>query len=332
MNYADGPLSRKWRLKYLAWTNPCVENRFQFLSYFSPFLDRFERYYPTFGKGAPSFNLLFHTSIVLFRIRNILLKIFPSKLPFLLPACTIVAFLISKWRIEKTRTATFPSIFTCPRYVRASWPVPLKNDIYISPPHSCWISLFHAYSSRARNWIFLGAAEAPAAKSGTKLFSLDERTLIAFIMLWCKTRVRNLSPAGFETSTPAPTSLVVRPFHRIFSSFHLYIRTIYILYTGNEDFLRRLWRCSGFFEDRHDHGGKYGWLASSDKRMWRVGRRGAVREERREREGRRDTYQFHLIQRFLAVCCSRYITNCFADPLEEPLAQRTEKILGLFIP
>lgn len=114
-------------------TNPCVENRFQFLSYFSPFLDRFERYYPIFGKEAPSFNLLFHTSIVLFRIRNILLKIFPSKLSFLLPAATI-AFLISKWRIEKTRTATFPSIFTCPRYVRPSWPVPLKNDIYISSP------------------------------------------------------------------------------------------------------------------------------------------------------------------------------------------------------
>lgn len=146
---------------------------------------------------------------------------------------------------------------------------PIKKRYLYFLPHSCWISLFHAYSSRARNWIFLGAAEAPAAKSGTKLFSLDERTLIAFIMLWCKTRVRNLSPAGFETSTPAPTSLVVRPFHRIFSSFHLYIRTIYILYTGNEDFLRRLWRCSGFFEDRHDHGGKYGWLASSDKRMWR---------------------------------------------------------------
>lgn len=54
-------------------------------------------------------------------------------MPFLLPACTI-AFLISKWRVEKTRTVTFPSIFTCPRYVRASWPVPLKNDIYISPP------------------------------------------------------------------------------------------------------------------------------------------------------------------------------------------------------
>lgn len=54
-------------------------------------------------------------------------------MPFLLPACTI-AFLISKWRVEKTRTVTFPSIFTCPRYVRASWPVPLKNDIYISSP------------------------------------------------------------------------------------------------------------------------------------------------------------------------------------------------------
>lgn len=107
---------------------------------------------------------------------------------------------------------------------------PIKKRYLYFLPHSCWISLFHAYSSRARNWIFLGAAEAPAAKSGTKLFSLDERTLIAFIMLWCKTRVRNLSPAGFETSTPAPTSLVVRPFHRIFSSFHLYIYTYYIYY------------------------------------------------------------------------------------------------------
>lgn len=164
---------------------------------------------------------------------------------------------------------------------------PIKKRYLYFPPHSCWISLFHAYSSRARNWIFLGAAEAPAAKSGTKLFSLDERTLIAFIMLWCKTRVRNLSPAGFETSTPAPTSLVVRPFHRIFSSFHLYIRTIYILYTGNEDFLRRLWRCSGFFEDRHDHGGKYGWLASSDKRMWkRWGEEGPfARKGEKGREG-----------------------------------------------
>lgn len=107
---------------------------------------------------------------------------------------------------------------------------PIKKRYLYFLPHSCWISLFHAYSSRARNWIFLGAAEAPAAKSGTKLFSLDERTLIAFIMLWCKTRVRNLSPAGFETSTPAPTSLVVRPFHWIFSSFHLYIYTYYIYY------------------------------------------------------------------------------------------------------
>lgn len=83
-------------------------------------------------------------------------------------------------------------------------------------------------------------------------------------------------------------------------------------------------------EDWHDHGANT--LAClSDEDGGR--RRGAVREgEKGGKEGMRDTYQFHLIQRFLAVCCSRYITNCFADPLEEPLAQRTEKILELFIP
>lgn len=247
-------------------TNPCVENRFQFLSYFSPFLDRFERYYPTFGKGAPSFNLLFHTSIVLFRIRNILLKIFPIAFP---PPRLYNSVSHFEMAHRENKNGYLSFHFHLSEIRTRVLARPIKKRYLYFLPHSCWISLFHAYSSRARNWIFLGAAEAPAAKSGTKLFSLDERTLIAFIMLWCKTRVRNLSPAGFETSTPAPTSLVVRPFHRIFSSFHLYIRTIYILYTGNEDFLRRLWRCSGFFEDRHDHGGKYGWLASSDKRMWR---------------------------------------------------------------
>lgn len=99
-------------------------------------------------------------------------------------------------------------------------------------------------------------------------------------MLWCKTRVRNLSPAGFQTSTPAPTWLVVRPFHRIFSSFHLYI---YILYIGNEDFLRRLWRCGGFLEDWHDHGANT--LAClSDEDGGR--RRGAVREGEKGGKGR----------------------------------------------
>lgn len=207
-------------------TNPCVENRFQFLSYFSPFLDRFERYYP-FGKGAPSFNFLFHTSIVLFRIRNILLKIFPIAFPPPRLYNSVSHFEMAR-RENKNGYLSFHfhlSEIRTPVLAR-----PIKKRYLYFLPHSCWISLFHAYSSRARNWIFLGAAEAPAAKSGTKLFSLDERTLIAFIMLWCKTRVRNLSPAGFETSTPAPTSLVVRPFHRIFSSFHLYIYTYYIYY------------------------------------------------------------------------------------------------------
>lgn len=83
-------------------------------------------------------------------------------------------------------------------------------------------------------------------------------------------------------------------------------------------------------EDWHDHG-QIRWLASRT-RMEEGEEEPFARERKGGKEGMRDTYQFHLIQRFLAVCCSRYITNCFADPLEEPLAQRTEKILELFIP
>lgn len=83
-------------------------------------------------------------------------------------------------------------------------------------------------------------------------------------------------------------------------------------------------------EDWHDHGANtLACLSDEDVE----GEEGPFARERKGgKEGMRDTYQFHLIQRFLAVCCSRYITNCFADPLEEPLAQRTEKILELFIP
>lgn len=112
-----------------------------------------------------------------------------------------------------------------------------------------------------------------------------------------------------------------------FSPLSIYI---YILYIGNEDFLRRLWRCGGFLEDWHDHGANT--LACLSDEDVEGEEEPFARERKGGKEGMRDTYQFHLIQRFLAVCCSRYITNCFADPLEEPLAQRTEKILELFIP
>lgn len=250
-------------------TNPCVENRFQFLSYFSPFLDRFERYYPTFGKGAPSFNLLFHTSIVLFRIRNILLKIFPSKLPFLLPACTI-AFLISKWRIEKTRTATFPSIFTCPRYVRASWPVPLKNDIYISSPIPAEsLCSMHIHPGHETGFS-LAPRKLPRQKAGQNFFPLMKERSSPLLCSDARPVYAIFLPLDSKLPhLPRPRSSFDRFIGFSLLSIYIYIRTIYILYNGNEDFLRRLWRCSGFFEDWHDHGGKYGWLASSDKRMWR---------------------------------------------------------------
>lgn len=246
-----------------------MENRFQFLSYFSPFLDRFERYYPIFGKEAPSFNLLFHTSIVLFRIRNILLKIFPSKLSFLLPAATI-AFLISKWRVEKTRTVTFPSIFTCPRYVRPSWPVPLKNDIYISSPIPAEsLCSMHIHPGHETGFS-LAPRKLPRQKAGQNFFPLMKERSSPLLCSDARPVYAIFLPLDSKLPhLPRPRSSFDRFIGFSLLSIYIYIRTIYILYNGNEDFLRRLWRCSGFFEDWHDHGGKYGWLASSDKRMWR---------------------------------------------------------------
>lgn len=98
------------------------------------------------------------------------------------------------------------------------------------------------------------------------------------------------------------------------------------IYTGNEDFLRCLWRCSGFLKDSTITS-KYVVALTRQKKEISV-----TKKKEREKDSDRFAYQFHLIQRFPAVCCFRYITNCFTDPHERPLVQRTEKILGFSIP
>lgn len=114
---------------------------FQFL--FSPF-HRFEKYYyPTFPFFPPLFFYLSsYTSIRLnsnYFIEN--LPIASSKLPFL-ALCFHNLF---------PSLPPFPLVR--PRNTDACRPI--KKTISIYPPHS----RISAYSSRGRNWIFLGAAE-----------------------------------------------------------------------------------------------------------------------------------------------------------------------------
>lgn len=92
-----------------------------------------------------------------------------SKLPFLPVARETIAFLISKWRTENKSVYLSFHFYLSEKHTRVL-ARPIKKRYLYFLPH-CWISLFHAYSSRARNWIFLGAlAEALSGKKRDKTF------------------------------------------------------------------------------------------------------------------------------------------------------------------